>query len=73
MPVNKEKRDNIENQVNFQSFFLFQILYDIDYCKKLKNNNYFIQILNLLGFNEFIKIFIIKICILNKNGYNSIR
>ena len=69
MPVNKEKRDNTENQVNFQSFLSLYILY----INEFRSNNYSIQILNLFNFNNVIKIFIIKICILNKNGYNSIR
>ena len=69
MPVNKEKRDNIENQVNFQSFLSLYILY----INEFRSNNYSIQILNLFNFNNVIKIFILKICILNKYGYNSIR
>lgn len=69
MPVNKEKRDNTENQVNFQSFLSLYILY----INEFRSNNYSIQILNLFNFNNVMKIFIIKICILNKNRYNSIR
>ncbi len=69
MPVNKEKRDNTENQVNFQSFLSLYILY----INEFRSNNYSIQILNLFNFNNVIKIFILKICILNKYGYNSIR
>ena len=69
MPVNKEKRDNTENQVNFQSFLSLYILY----INEFRSNNYSIQILNLFNFNNVIKIFILKICILNKYGYNSIK
>lgn len=69
MPVNKEKRDNIENQVNFQSFLSLYILY----INEFRSNNYSIQILNLFNFNNVIKIFILKICILNKYGYNFIK
>ena len=69
MPVNKEKRDNTENQVNFQSFLSLYILH----INEFRSNNYSIQILNLFNFNNVIKIFILKICILNKYGYNSIR
>jgi len=68
VPVNKEKRDNTENQVNFQSFLSLYILY----INEFRSNNYSIQILNLFNFNNVIKIFILKICILNKYGYNSI-
>lgn len=68
MPVNKEKRDNTENQVNFQSFLSLYILY----INEFRSNNYSIQILNLFNFNNVIKIFILKICILNKYRYNSI-
>ena len=69
MPVNKEKRDNTENQVNFQSFLSLYILY----INEFRSNNYSIQILNLFNFNNVIKIFILKICILNKYGYNFIK
>ena len=69
MPVNKEKRDNTENQVNFQSFLSLYILY----INEFRSNNYSIQILNLFNFNNMIKIFILKICILNKYGYNFIK
>ena len=68
MPVNKKKRDNTENQVNFQSFLSLYILY----INEFRSNNYSIQILNLFNFNNVIKIFILKICILNKYRYNSI-
>ena len=68
MPVNKEKRDNTENQVNFQSFLSLYILY----INEFRNNNYSIQILNLFNFNNVIKIFILKICIFNKYWYNYI-
>ena len=52
MPVNKEKRDNTENQVNFQSFLSLYILY----INEFRSNNYSIQILNLFNFNNVIKI-----------------
>ena len=68
MPVNKEKRDNTENQVNFQSFLSLYILY----INEFRSTNYSIQIINLFNFNNVIKIFILKICILNKYRYNSI-
>ena len=69
MPVNKEKRDNTENQVNFQSFLSLYILY----INEFRSTNYSIQIINLFNFNNVIKIFILKICILNKYGYNFIK
>ena len=68
MPVNKEKRDNTENQVNFQSFLSLYILY----INEFRSNNYSIQILNLFNFNNVIKIFILKIYIFNKYWYNYI-
>ena len=52
MPVNKEKRDNTENQVNFQSFLSLYILY----INEFRSNNYSIQILNLFNFDSLIKI-----------------